>query len=256
MTDKTPAQTPPRASGSALKSMRGNFLAGLVVAAPIAITLYLTWQVVQYVDAWILPLLPGYVSRWLPAGVPGFGLVFFFIFTAMLGWFAKKVAGKQLLGLGEAILERMPIVRTIYTALKQIAETIFTQGSAENSFREVCMIEYPKFGIWAIAFVTASTRGEIPVKIGEPDMISVFLPTTPNPTSGFLLYVPRKSVRILSMSVEDAAKLIISAGLVTPSATLAANKAPKLLSPPQRRSRSLWARLFGRRRARRTRRKP
>jgi uncharacterized membrane protein len=108
----------------------------------------------------------------------------------------------------------MPIVRSIYNAIKQIAETIL-QGSG-TSFQKACLVEYPRKGIWAIAFVSTDTKGEIPPKAGQPRMVSVFLPTTPNPTSGFLLFVPAEDVIELDMTVEEAAKLVISAGLVTP----------------------------------------
>ena len=120
------------------------------------------------------------------------------------------------------------MVRSIYNGLKQIVETIFNQSG--TSFQQACLVEYPRQGLWAVAFVATDTRGEIPGKIGEPDLISVFLPTTPNPTSGFLLFVPRRDVSLLDMSLEEAAKLIISAGLVTPPPTpaAAARKVAKL----------------------------
>jgi uncharacterized membrane protein len=195
---------------------RANFLTGLVVVAPIVVTLYLTWAFVTFVDSQIVPLVPAPYnpSTYIDTDIPGFGLVVFVVFTTIVGYFAKKVFGKQLIRLGEAIVDRLPLVRSIYNAMKQIVETVLSQS--KSSFRQACLIEYPRRDIWSIAFVATDTRGEIPQRAGQEEMISVFLPTTPNPTSGFLLFVPRRDVVLLDMTVEDAAKLVISAGLVTP----------------------------------------
>jgi uncharacterized membrane protein len=194
---------------------RANFLTGLVVVAPIVITLYLTWTFITFVDAKIVPLVPAMYNpaTYIAKDIPGFGVVVFLVFTTIVGYFAKKVFGQQLIRLGEDLVDRLPLVRSIYNAMKQIAETILTQS--KSSFSKSCLIEYPRAGLWAIAFISTDTRGEIPQKTGI-EMLSVFLPTTPNPTSGFLLFVPRKDVVLLDMTVEEAAKLVISAGLVTP----------------------------------------
>ncbi|MEM1419173.1 MAG: DUF502 domain-containing protein [Pseudomonadota bacterium] len=197
--------------------LRTNFLTGIVVIAPIGITLYLTWTVVTYVDGQIVPLLP---DRWNPEKyleftLPGLGLLVAVLFAITVGSVAKNFFGREIIRIGERWVDRMPVVRSLYNALKQIAETIFTQST--NSFEKACLVEYPRRGIWAIAFVSTETKGEIPGKATNGDkMVSVFLPTTPNPTSGFLLFVPRKDVVFLDMTVEEAAKLVISAGLVTP----------------------------------------
>lgn len=195
---------------------RANFLTGLIVVAPVVVTLYLTWAFVTFVDSQIVPLVPAPYNpaTYIEADIPGFGLVVFLIFTTIVGYFAKKVFGKQLIRLGEGIVDRLPLVRSIYNAMKQIVETVLSQS--KNSFRHACLIEYPRRNLWAIAFVSTDTKGEIPGRAGQDEMVSVFLPTTPNPTSGFLLFVPKRDVVILDMSVEDAAKLVISAGLVTP----------------------------------------
>ncbi|HUS53922.1 MAG TPA: DUF502 domain-containing protein [Thermohalobaculum sp.] len=196
--------------------MRANFLTGLIVVAPIVLTLYLTWNFITFVDAKVVPLVPApYNPRtYIDADIPGFGLVIFLIFTTMVGYFAKRVFGKQLIRLGESIVSRMPVVRSIYNALKQIVETVLSQ--TKSSFRQACMVEYPRKGLWAIAFIATDTKGEIKEKQGGEEMVSVFLPTTPNPTSGFLLFVPKKDVILLDMTIEEAAKLVISAGLVVP----------------------------------------
>ena len=198
------------------QAARANFLTGIVVVAPVVLTLYLTWAFITFVDAKVVPLIPAaYNPRtYIDADIPGLGLIIFLIFTTIVGYSAKKVFGKQLIRLGESLVSRMPVVRTIYTALKQIVETVLSQ--TQSSFRQACLVEYPRHGIWAIAFIATDTRGEILEKRGGEEMVSVFLPTTPNPTSGFLLFVPKKDVILLDMSIEEAAKLVISAGLVVP----------------------------------------
>jgi len=167
-------------------------------------------------------------STYLGVDIPGFGVIVFLVFTAAVGALTKGLFGRQLLKLGENFVDRMPVVRSIYNALKQIAETVLSQSS--NSFQNACLVQYPRKGIWAIAFVSTTTKGEVLGKIDQGEMLSIFLPTTPNPTSGFLLFVPRKDVVLLDMTVEEAAKLIISAGLVTPP-TAAEIAAGKKLAP-------------------------
>ena len=137
-----------------------------------------------------------------------------FAFTALVGYLTKNLLGRQLVHLAEDWVERMPVVRSIYNALKQIVETVLSQS--QTSFKHACLIEYPRKDLWAIAFVSTETRGEILARTPSEAMMSVFLPTTPNPTSGFLLFVPKEDVVLLDMTVEEAAKLVISAGLVSP----------------------------------------
>jgi len=215
---------------------RNNFLAGLVVVVPIAITIWLIWAFVGWIDSWVMPFVPGYyhpdalIQRWfggqewfialfgedVHVNVRGVGVVFFLLFTSFVGWLAKGFIGRRLMAWGERMVARVPIVRSLYNGVKQIAETIFAQQ--ESKFDTACLVEYPRKGIWAIAFVSTSAKGEIDAKIPvDEQIVSVFLPTTPNPTSGFLLFVPRHSVIELDMTVEDAAKLVISAGLVYPN---------------------------------------
>jgi uncharacterized membrane protein len=203
---------------SLLQRLRGDFLTGLVVVLPMFLTAYLVWATIGLIDARVVPLIP---ARYNPENVFGrnifgLGVLVFIVFTTAVGALTKGFAGRQILAWGEGLVERMPIIRSVYNGLKQIVETIFSQSNA--SFQQACLVEYPRRGLWAVAFVTTPTKGEIPPKVGEPDMISVFLPTTPNPTSGFLLFVPRRDLVMLEMSVEEAAKLIISAGLVAPPA--------------------------------------
>ncbi len=232
--DKIPHLIEPRRKPGMLGRLRSNFLTGLVVVLPIGLTIWLIWTVTGWIDGWVLPLVPQaylpeeLVNRllgnadpasddWVAINIRGVGVVVFLVFTVLAGWLAKGIIGRSFLRSAEQLVDRMPVVRSIYNGLKQIAETVFSQS--ESSFDRACLVEYPRRGLWAIGFVSTAAKGEIarrtPVPPGE-QVMSVFLPTTPNPTSGFLLYVPASEVIELDMSVEDAAKLIISAGLVYP----------------------------------------
>jgi uncharacterized membrane protein len=218
MTEHEPNQPQHLRRRGLLAGLRASFLTGLVVVMPIGLTLWLIWTVTGWIDGFVLPFIP---ARWRPeqyVGIDlrGVGVIVFLIFTILVGWMAKGFFGRSLLQWGEDLVDRMPVVRSIYNGIKQIAETIFAQNEA--SFDKACMFEYPRPGVWAIGFVSTLARGEIAAKIPHGEAIlSVFLPTTPNPTSGYLLYVPEKDVIYLDMGVEDAAKLIISAGLVYPT---------------------------------------
>ena len=151
-------------------------------------------------------------------------MVVFLVFTILVGWMARGYMGRSLLRFAESVVEGIPVVRSIYNGVKQIAETVFNQS--DTSFEKACLIEYPRRGIWAIGFISTEAKGEVRDKGGPEDhLVSVFVPTTPNPTSGFLLFFPEKDVIPLDMTVEDAAKLVISAGLVYPNNTPAAQAA-------------------------------
>lgn len=209
---------PPRKPGLFAR-IRSSFLTGIVVIAPVALTIWFLWTFAGWVDSFVLPLVPEQFKPqpYIGINLRGVGIVFFLIFTVLIGWIAKGLMGRSLIRFGESIVSRMPIVRSIYSGVKQIAETVFAQS--ERSFERACLIEYPRKGIWAIGFVSTAAKGEIKLRAGgdDDDLVSVFVPTTPNPTSGFLLYFPRKDVMELDMTVEDAAKLVISAGLVYPN---------------------------------------
>jgi len=238
MTDPHHPLEPPRPHRPGLFArLRTNFLTGLVVVVPIAVTIWLIWTVVGWIDSWVLPFVPNSYhpdalinryfgdSAWFRAlfgdgevhvNIRGVGVVLFLMFTVIVGWVTKGLIGRSFLAWTERMVDRMPIVRSLYNGLKQIAETVFAQS--ETKFDQACLVEYPRKGIWAIAFISTSAKGEIAIKTPpQEDMASIFLPTTPNPTSGFLLFVPRGDLIILDMSVEDAAKLVISAGLVYPN---------------------------------------
>lgn len=213
-----------------LTRLRNSFLTGIVVIAPVALTIWLIWTVIGWVDGFVWPFVPEayqpdeLLNRLLgrtgdsriEVNVRGLGVVVFLVFTTLVGWIAKGLIGRSFIGFAETLVERTPVVRSIYSGTKQLAETIFAQS--ERSFEKACLIEYPRKGIWAIAFISSPTRGEVAQKAATMgDMVSVFVPTTPNPTSGFLLFFPKEDVIELDMSLEDAAKLVISAGLVYPN---------------------------------------
>lgn len=198
--------------------LRNYFFTGLVICAPLAITAYLTWTLVEWVDSWVTPYIPRVYNpeTYLPFSLPGFGLVVALLLITLVGFLTANLIGRSIVGYGEYLLSRMPVVRNVYSALKQIFETVFRENS--DSFQSVALVQYPRPGIWALAFVATDTLGEVQARLDKQtsQTVSIFLPTTPNPTSGFLLFVPKEDVEIMDMSVEEAAKLIISAGLVTP----------------------------------------
>lgn len=206
----------PLAKPGLLGTLRNNFLAGVVVIAPIGLTVWLIWTVVGWIDGWVLPFVPTRFNpeQYIGINLRGVGVIFFLLFTIVIGWVAKGWVGRSLLRMGESMVARMPVVRSIYHGAKQIAETVFAQQ--EQSFDRACLIEYPRKGLWAIGFISTSAKGEVARRVGEQELTSVFLPTTPNPTSGFLLFVPQDQIIYLDMTVEEAAKLVISAGLVVP----------------------------------------
>lgn len=201
--------------------LRNYFFTGVIVVAPITITGYLIWTFVTWVDRIVKPLIPPQYNpdTYLPFAVPGFGLLAGVLIVTMTGFLAANLVGRSVVNFGERLLDRMPLVRTLYRGLKQIFETVLNDRS--DNFQSVGLIQYPRPGIWAVVFQSTETRGEVAAKIagdfGVEELASVFLPTTPNPTSGFLLFVPRKDLIQLDMTVEDGAKLVISAGLVVPN---------------------------------------
>ena len=208
-----------------LAGLRNSFLTGLVVIAPVALTIWLIWSVIGWIDGFVLPFIPNLYhpdnilntifGQDVAINIRGLGVVVFLLFTTFVGWIAKGFLGRSLIRFGENLVRRMPVVRSIYSGVKQIAETVFAQS--DRSFEKACLIEYPRKGIWAIGFISTDAKGEVKNKVkAKSDLLSVFVPTTPNPTSGFMLFFPRSDVIELDMSIEDAAKLVISAGLVYP----------------------------------------
>ncbi len=205
----------PPAKARLLSRLRNYLFAGIIVTVPIAITVYLTVIIVEFVDDQIVPLIPPIYNpeTYLPFSIPGLGILVVLLVLIFVGFVAANFFGRALIRTGERVIDRMPIVRTVYNALKQIAETVLRQSS--NAFRQVVLVEYPRKGVWALAFLTSEAEGEVR-RLVDRELISVFLPTTPNPTSGFLLLVPKEDLIMLDMTVEEAAKMIISAGVVIP----------------------------------------
>ncbi len=208
-------QAPKARTFSFTQRMRAYLLAGILITAPISITFYLAWVFIGFVDSKITPLIPVKYNpeTYLPFAVPGLGLLILMLGLILIGALAAGFLGRVWLRISERVLSGMPVIRNVYGAVKQILETVLAQQS--NAFREAVLVEYPRRGLWAIAFITGRTEGEVQ-SITEEECINIFLPTTPNPTSGFLLFVPKADLIPLSMSVEEAIKMVISGGIVTP----------------------------------------
>ena len=207
-----------------LASLRASFLTGLVVVLPIGLTIYFVWAVIGWIDGWILPLIPAtyqpdaLVRRYFgpEANFPvrGVGVLVFLVFTALMGWLARGLIGRTLMRQAEGIVDRVPLVRSIYSGVKQVTETFFAKS--EKSFERTCLVEFPRPGSWAVGMVSSAPRGEIATKLpGSDEMVAVFLGLTPL-TSGLLMYVPAREVIFLDMKADEAVKLIVSAGLVYP----------------------------------------
>ena len=198
--------------------LRNYFLTGMVVVGPVTITLYIAWYCITVIDAWVKPYMPRIYNPdyYLPFAIPGVGVLFAIILLTIIGALAANLLGRSLISAGELMLSRTPIVRNVYQGLKQIFESIVTASSPNTSFQKVALMEFPSKGIWSIVFVTGEASREITKELPGGDLISVFMPTGMLPPSGFVCFVPRKDVIPIRMSVEDAAKIIISAGMVNP----------------------------------------
>ncbi|MAC61966.1 MAG: hypothetical protein CMN37_08790 [SAR116 cluster bacterium] len=198
-----------------MSKIRSWFFTGILVMTPLILTIYVVWAFITFVDNLVVPLVPIEYrpSYYLPFSIPGLGLIIVFLFTTFVGILATGLFGRTLIRLWENILNRMPVVRSVYSAIKQILETVMATQS--DAFRQAVLVEYPRKDIWAIGFVTGSTKGEVSENVNKK-MVNVFMPTTPNPTSGFLLFFPEKDLIFLEMSVEDALKLVVSGGMVVP----------------------------------------
>jgi uncharacterized membrane protein len=198
----------------ALEHLRNWFFTGIVVSAPIGITIWLVWSVVSFVDTNIKPLIP---PEWNPEtylnfALPGFGIVVAIIWLTLLGALTANLVGRSLINFGERVLARVPLVRSIYSAVKQVFEAF--ASSEASSFKEAVLIEYPGPGLWAIGFITNRSPGaEITATI--PDAIGIMIPTSPNPAMGHLIYVTPDRIRKLDMSIDKAAKLVISFGVLS-----------------------------------------
>jgi uncharacterized membrane protein len=198
--------------------LRNYFLTGLVVAGPVAITAWLIWSFVTWVDGFIRPIIPPAYrpETYLPWPIPGTGLVIAIFALTLLGFLTANLVGKTLVDLGDRLLNRMPIVRPIYKTMKQIFESLFSKSG--SSFRQVALVEFPAKGMWSLVFISQPPASGILERLPEREneYVSVFLPCTPNPTTGFFFYVQRKELIEIDMSVENAMSVLISAGMVQP----------------------------------------
>ena len=219
---------------SLVARLRSWFFTGLVIFGPVVGTAYIAWWVVDTIDNWVKPLAPAnlWPDTYLPIHVPGFGVVAVVIGLTLLGFLAANIAGRTLLSVGEAIVDRTPVVRSLYKGLKQIFETLFSHGG--DQFRKVGLVEFPMEGAWSVVFISSEPARAVAEALPEQPMTSVFLPCTPNPTTGFYFFVPTADLIEIDMTPEDAAKLVMSAGLIQPEgqAALAAMARAAQLSKP------------------------
>jgi uncharacterized membrane protein len=196
--------------------IRNYFLTGLIVAGPVAVTVWLIWWFVTWVDNLVRPFIPVTYrpETYLPVHIPGLGLIFAFLMLTLLGFLTANYVGGKFVGFGESLLNRMPVVRPIYRTAKQIFQTLFS--SSGSSFRRVGLVEFPSPGMWSLVFLTQSPSDNISSRLPATEHVSAFMPCTPNPTTGFFFYVPRRDVIDLDITVEQAMQLIMSAGIIQP----------------------------------------
>jgi len=199
-----------------MSHLRRYFAAGLLVWVPLGVTILVIGFLVDFMDQTLLLLPEAYRPEvWLGFSIPGLGVVLTLVVVLATGVIAANLFGRQLVDLGEQVLARIPLVRSIYSGVKQLMETVFS--SKGESFRKVVLVEYPRKGLWTVAFLTGEGQGEAQRKTGH-DVVNIYVPTTPNPTSGFFLMVPRQDIIELDMSVDDGLKMILSVGVVVPGA--------------------------------------
>jgi len=199
------------------RQLRAWFFTGLVVFGPVAVTAYIAWFVIDTIDSWVKPLLPQNLSPdgYLPFHVPGLGVLIGAVGLTLLGFLTANIIGRTVVGFSEAVLDRMPVVRGVYKGLKQVFETVFSQSGSQ--FRKVGLVEFPVKGSWSIVFLSSDPGPVVSAALpGEKPMVSVFMPCTPNPTTGFFFYIAADEVIELSITADEAAKLIMSAGLIQP----------------------------------------
>lgn len=198
--------------------IRNYFLTGLVVVGPLTITLYVTWTIIRSFDSWVKPYIPSIYNpdTYLPFPVPGAGLLFAIFSLVVIGALAANLIGRSMITAGERMLDRMPIVRNLYRGTKQLFESVVSATGPEQAFQKVAVMEFPAPGIYALVFITGQAAAPIQVVVPDEDLIAVFMPTHLMPPSGFTVFVPRRKVTAIEMTIEDAAKIILSAGMVTP----------------------------------------
>ncbi len=198
------------------QTLKTYLFTGILVTAPVAITLYLSIKLFLWLDSWATKLIPAKYNpeTYLPYGLPGLGVLILLIFLILVGMLTANYVGRWLVGIGQGILGRVPVISGIYSALKKLFETVM--GNNTQAFRKAVLVEYPRKGMWTVAFITAPVYAGFK-KMLPKDMVTLYVPTTPNPTSGFMVYVPKKDIKELNVSVEEAFKMILSMGIVNPS---------------------------------------
>jgi len=196
--------------------IRNYFLTGLILVGPLYITISLTWWFINWVDDLVRPFIPVAYrpETYLPVTLPGSGLIIAFVTLTLLGFLTANLVGRSLVEFGEAILNHMPVVRPIYKSLKQIFETLFSKTG--SSFRRVALVEFPSPGMWSLVFLSQSASADIAARLPNTEHVAAFMPCTPNPTTGFFFYVPRRALIELDISVEAAMTLLMSAGMAQP----------------------------------------
>ncbi|MDR4306422.1 DUF502 domain-containing protein [Chelatococcus sambhunathii] len=221
---------PPKPHGTA--RLRNYFLTGLVVAGPVAITIWLTLWLINLIDGWVKPLIPPAwnPNSYLPVAVPGVGVLAAVIGLTILGALTANLVGRTIVQSGESVLDRMPVVRSLYKGVKQIFETVFKQDG--TSFRRVGLIEWPGPGMWSICFITEPARGALAAGLPGPDHVCLFVPCTPNPTTGYLVMMEESKVVEIGVTSDEAFKLIMSMGIIQPPDLLAPTKPEAPPSPP------------------------
>jgi uncharacterized membrane protein len=228
---KLPATEPALAMrGRALQRLRTYFLTGVIIAGPIAITIYITWWFISSVDGWVKPIVPTIYlpETYLPFAIPGFGLLVAFVLLTMLGFLTANLVGRTMWQVSERLLDRTPVVRGLYKGMKQIFETVFSQSG--TTFKKVGLVEYPAKGMWSVVFISTPPQGGLSESMpGGGEHVGVFLPCAPNPTTGFFFYLPKAEVVEIDMTPDEAAKLVMSAGLIQPEG--AKGKPVRLANP-------------------------
>lgn len=199
-------------------TLKTYFFTGILVTAPVAITLYVAWHLITYIDTKVTGLIPAQYNpnELLPYGLPGLGILLLLVFFTGVGMLTANFIGQALIKAGYRLINRMPVISGLYNAIKKILETLI--GNDKNkAFRQPVLVEYPRRDLWTIAFITGEPYPEVKRKLNDKTLLSIYVPTTPNPTSGFFLYVPKKDVIFLNISVEEALKLILSTGIINPN---------------------------------------
>jgi uncharacterized membrane protein len=199
--------------------LRNYFLTGLVLVGPLYITVGLTWWFINWVDGLVRPIIPVAYrpETYLPIKIPGTGLVVALVALTLLGFLTANFVGRKLVEASETILHRMPVVRPLYKSLKQIFETLFAKSG--SSFRKVGLVEFPSPGMWSLVFLASPASSEIAARLPDGEHVAAFMPCTPNPTTGFFFYVPRRDIIDLDVTVEAAMTLVMSAGMVQPGSS-------------------------------------